>query len=115
MKLTNSLSDQTALRELGERLSQKRIGLAWSQVELAQRSGIAKRTLERLEAGQSVQLVNLIRVLRALDLLTTLDVLLPETGPRPMDLLKLQGKVRQRVSRKNTAPPPANWSWGDES
>lgn len=115
MKITNSLNDQAVLQEMGSRLIQKRIEKAWTQAELSQRSGIAKRTLERLEAGQSVQLSNLIRVLRTLELLELIDSLLPEPGPRPMDLLQLQGKTRRRASRKAPSRPSTGWTWGDES
>jgi hypothetical protein len=72
--------------------------------------------LERIEAGASTQMTSLIRVLRVLDALPGLDSLLPETGPRPMDLLRRRGKLRQRASRRRSAArsaPP--WSWNDKA
>ena len=115
MKFTTHLSNDSVLSELGRRLAQARINSEWTQAMLAQEAGVSKRTVERLEAGGSIQSVNLIRVLRALNLLENLEAVAPDTGPRPMDLLKL-GKPRQRVSLRNktvheTTTP---WTWGDE-
>lgn len=115
MKLANPLSDEAILKELGCRLAQERINRSLTQEQLAHAAGIAKRTLEHIEAGDSVQLVSLVRVLRELALLEALDSLLPEVGPRPMDYLKRKGRVRQRASVPRVKEDPAKpWKWGDE-
>jgi transcriptional regulator with XRE-family HTH domain len=116
MKISNLLVDDTILAELGSRLAQRRIDLQLTQAEVAEQAGIAKRTLERIESGASAQMSSLIRVLRVLDSLPGLDRLLPESGPRPMDLLKREGKVRQRASRRRSPPERQKpWTWEDES
>ena len=56
------------LKELGIRLAQSRLQQNITQDELAQRSGIAVRTLRRFEAGHGGTAENLIRLLQALDL-----------------------------------------------
>ena len=115
MKLTNLITDDTVLRELGTRLARQRIDRSRTQAQLARRAGIGKRTLERIEAGDSVQLVSLIRVLRELEILENLDAVVPEAGPRPLDYIKRQGKLRQRVSTSGVKEKPeAQWRWGDE-
>ena len=117
MNINPDLNDEAILEELGKRLTQRRIELALTQQELAEQAGIGKRTLERLEAGASVQISNFIRVLRKLDLLDVLGSLLPETGPRPMDLLKLHGKTRKRASsprKKYKDNPDTKWAWVSE-
>jgi transcriptional regulator with XRE-family HTH domain len=115
MKFQSRLTDEAVRKELGARLEQRRIELSLTQAELAERAGIGKRTLERLEAGQSVQLTTLIRTLRELDLLENLNALIPEAGPRPMDLLKLQGKRRKRAySPRGKETNTNGWKWGDE-
>ena len=112
MKITPELTDDAVLTELGTRLARRRIDLQLTQEALAEQAGIAKRTLERMEAGYSSQLSSLVRVLRVLDALPGLDSLIPETGPRPMDLLKHKGKPRQRASGRRTARPAGKaWSW----
>ena len=114
MKFQSRLTDEAVRKELGARLEQRRIELSLTQAELADRAGIGKRTLERLEAGQSVQFTTLIRTLRELDLLENLNALLPEAGPRPMDLLKLQGKRRKRAySPRGKETKTIGWKWGD--
>jgi len=115
MKITTQRSDEAVLSELGIRIARLRLDLQLTQAALAEQAGVSKRTVERVEAGASVQLSNLVRILRALELLPRLDGLLPEAGPRPMELLKLKGKQRQRATaRQRTTPPAKLWSWEDE-
>jgi hypothetical protein len=87
-----------------------------SQVAVAQRAGVGKRTVERLEAGESIQSFNLVRILRVLDMLSELGSLAKPTAPSPMDLLKMKSKERQRASsgRKSgsVAAPASKWQWG---
>lgn len=121
MKIDNELSDESILTELGGRLAQRRIARSLSQAALAVEAGVAKRTVERAEAGKSVQLVTLVRLCRVLGLMEGLDQWLPETGLGPMALLKekLVGKGRHRERSHRTAPAmkPGGkpWTWGDSS
>ena len=112
MKIEELLTDSVILAELGRRLAQRRLELALTQADLAEQAGISKRTVERVEAGATTQLSTLIRILRVLELLHGMDVLIPDSGPRPMDLLRLKGKQRQRAARKKTAHDEP-WDWGD--
>ncbi len=106
-------ADETVLAELGGRLAQRRIDLQLTQADLAEQAGVSKRTVERIEAGFTTQLSTFVRILRVLDLLDGLNDLIPESGPRPLDLLKLKGKTRQRAVRKKS--PDEAWQWGDET
>ena len=114
MKISELTSDDAILAEIGRRLQQRRLESQLTQAELAEQAGVSKRTLERIEAGMSSQLSSLVRVLRVLELLPQLDTAFPETGPRPMDLLKLKGKERKRVSRRGIRERDSDWSWGDD-
>lgn len=115
MNLNPILSDEAVLQELGHRLSRRRVELALTQADLAREAGVAKRTVERVEAGESTQTANLIRILRVLNLFDAINTAIPEGGPRPMELLKLKGKERQRVSAKKRREQSQNdWTWGDE-
>lgn len=111
------LDDRAVLKELGARISQYRINFQLSQARLAEQAGVSKRTIERIESGQSAQMSSMIRVLRVLELLPGLDSLIPETGPRPLDLLKLKGRKRRRAysSRSKIDDRDAAWSWDDDS
>ena len=116
MKITDLLTDDAVLAEIGQRLARRRLELQLTQAEVAEQAGIGKRTLERMEAGQASQLGTLVRVLRALDAMPGLEGLLPEPGPRPMDMLKRKGKVRQRASGKRSGKPAGEpWHWGEDS
>ena len=115
MKITAALTDDAVLAELGTRIAARRIDLQLTQAAVAEQAGIAKRTLERMEAGKTSELSTLVRVLRVLDSATGLDGLIPESGPRPMDLLKQKGKARQRASGKRAAKPEAKpWHWDEK-
>jgi len=116
MKITGLLADDAVLAELGARIAGRRVELQLTQAAAAEQAGIAKRTLERMEAGQTSQLSTLVRVLRVLDAASGLDSLIPESGPRPMDLLKQKGKVRQRASGKRAAQAAGTpWSWDEKT
>ena len=111
-----SMADTAVLEELGGRLCRRRLDLHLTQAKLAEQAGVSKRTVERMENGAAAQTLSLVRVLRVLELLQGLDQLIPETGPRPMDLLKLKGKERKRASSGTTQiRSPKNWSWSDDS
>ena len=116
MKISNLLADDAILAEIGTRIARRRLDLQLTQAAVAEQAGVAKRTLERLETGHSMQMSNLIRILRVLDQLPGLDRVLPEAGPSPMDLLKRKGKPRLRASRshrpdQSTAP----WTWDEDA
>lgn len=114
MKISNELTDDAVLLELGQRLAARRVALRLSQAELADQAGLGKRTVERIEAGQSAQLNNWIRLLRVLELLPTLDALVPEEAQSPLALLQRQARRPQRVRQRQTEDNESNWTWGDQ-
>src|SRR6187399_732695 len=115
MKISAELTDQALLQELGERLARARIDLDLTQAALAEKSGVAKRTIERLESGEAAtQLSGFLRVCRALGLLERIDLMLPESTPGPMAQLKQKGPRRQRASsRKAIDERRKKWAWGE--
>ena len=92
-------SDAAVLAELGSRIAARRLGRQWRQADLAYEAGVSKRTVERIEAGVSVQTVLFLRVLRALGLLGGLNHVVPASGPTPMELLRLEQDRRKRGRR----------------
>jgi putative transcriptional regulator len=114
-KIEDQNTDAAILAELGKRLTQARLDRNRTQEELADAAGVSKRTIERLEAGQSVQLSNLIRAFRVLNLVQNLDRLIPQAAPSPIEQLKLHGKERRRASsRKAPLTASDNWTWADD-
>ena len=117
MRIDENSTDQTILKEIGERISTIRLNQNLTQADLAEEAGVSKRTVERLEAGDSVQITNLIRLLRSLGLQRRLEILFPEPVVSPIAQLKLHGKKRRRASSKGQqrSATGAKWKWGDES
>lgn len=114
MNISNLLTDRTILAEIGGRIMRRRIEMQLTQADLAVQAGVSKRTIERLEDGASVQLSTLIRILRVLERLPGLEQLIPSGEPGPMELLRNQGKVRQRASRRKVSVHEPAWSWNDD-
>jgi transcriptional regulator with XRE-family HTH domain len=115
MKITSSLTEAATLAELGARAQQYRVGLNLSQAELARQAGVSQRTVERLEAGNSVQVDKLVRILRALRLSANLDQLIPEANIRPIQLAGSKTEARHRsYKRRNTVASSKGWVWGDK-
>ena len=125
MRISSELTDAAIAQVLGERIARHRIEAGLTQAELAERAGIGKRTLERVEAGRGAELVTLIRILRSLHAMESFERLLPELPASPIEQLKLRGKQRQRVSHARRGAPlgrgrPVSegtsarpWRWGE--
>ena len=114
MNTLNRRTDEAILAELGARLSSMRRSRDLTQAQLAQDAGVSKRTVERIEAGESAQMTSFIRILRTLGLLDGLESFLPPPQPSPMDLLRRAGKPPLRATGKNVSSGEP-WSWADES
>jgi len=110
------LSSHSALSELAARLKAYRIDFPLTQKELADKSGVALRSILRMENGEDVQLGNLIKVLIALDLDANLDMLVPDPTKRPSFYLRDKSIVsqRKRVRKKEFHTPNTDSRWGDE-
>ena len=115
MEITRELTDVTVLAELGTRLAHHRLQAGLSQAALAREAGIAKRTIERIEAGYAAELGTLIRVLRVLGLTAGLESLVPAAIPSPIALLENRGRPRQRASTRRAAAAPGArpWTWAE--
>ena len=92
-------TDAATLDELGARIAARRLSRHWRQADLAYEAGVSNRTVQRIEAGASVQLTMFLRVLRALGLLGGLEQLVPPSRPSPMELLRRETNRRKRGPR----------------
>lgn len=130
-------TDLVILKAIGRCIADERLDNNMTQARLAEESGVSKRTIERLESGESVQLTNLIRVLRVQNKLPLLAQVFPEPAISPLQQLKIQSatqKMRKRAypsasdqsttdypsqnasqgGEVNEPPQKQAWQWGDE-
>ncbi len=105
------MSDDTVIAELGQRLRRHRLDRNITQAALAREAGVSAPTVQRLEAGASVQLSSLLRILRSLGLLERLETLVPEPLARPMELLQREGRRRQRAAATRPSDDGSPWRW----
>lgn len=112
LNISSASSDQL-LAFIGEQLEQQRLALNISQAKAASEAGVSRRTITRMEAGDTVSLDTFVRVLKVYGLVDRLAALFPDQSVRPLDRVKLAGKRRQRASSAKEAEAKT-WSWGDE-
>ena len=110
--MTQEKGAQKYIFELGQKIKTYRIYKGISQQELANRSGVSKRSISRLEQGDSMQLDNLFRLLIALDLSDNINLLVPDQTERPSFHLIEEAKKPQRVRRRKEVS--GDFKWGDE-
>ena len=105
MNYSNNDSPQYIASVLGERLKRIRLNKDMTQVEVADKAWVSRRTVLNAEKGE-VRLADLIAILGALDMLDNLNNFIPQVPLSPIELLKLQGKTRKRASGNNKQQKP---------
>ena len=96
-------SDAAILVELGQRLKDLRLSQNLSQQSLADITGLSRKTISETEQGEvNISLMTLIQLLRGLNSLDSFNQFLPKQELSPLQIAKLQGKKRQRASRKRS-------------
>ena len=104
-------SYQEYIKELGQKIKTYRIMNEMSQQDLEDKSGVSKRSISRLEQGESVQADNLFKIIIALGLGDNIELLVPDQTKRPSYYLeKTEGTVK-RVRKKREKN---EFKWGDE-
>ena len=92
-----SMTDSAIAKELAQRLEQLRLEANIPQKDIAKESGISEGTYRNAIKGK-MKLEVLISILRVLGKLDNIDSFLPATPFSPIELLKLEGRKRQRAS-----------------
>ena len=102
---------QEYIKELGKKIKLYRISKEMSQQDLADKTGVSKRSLSRLEQGESVNVDSLFKILLGLDLGDNIELLVPDQTRRPSYYLEKiddrQKRVRKKIEKKE-------FKWGDE-
>jgi transcriptional regulator with XRE-family HTH domain len=102
---------QEYIKDLGQKIKLYRIMKEMSQQDLEDKTGISKRSISRLEQGESVQLENLFKILLALDLGENIELLVPDQTKRPSFYLEKSDNRPKRVRKKTKKNA---FKWGDE-
>ena len=105
-------SYQEYIVELGKKIKTYRIMKELSQEDLSDKTGISKKSISRLEHGESIQMDNLFKILIALDIGDNIDLLVPDQTRRPSYYLENPDSGPQRVRKKRVK---TTFKWGDES
>ena len=93
----NTMSSSAICKEIGLRLKRARLNADRTQKEVASRAGLSVTAVQSVERGEAL-LETVVSVLMALDMLEQIENFVPEQEISPLQLLKLQGKKRQRAS-----------------
>ncbi len=104
MKNFDEMNDSAILDLLGERIKKERLNQNMTQFEIAQRAGMDRIVLTRLENGKGCTLGNMIKILRVLGKIDQLDLFLPEPGVSPVQLAKFTGQQRREASGRRGRP-----------
>ena len=95
------LSNENIYLEMGERVKNYRISMNLTQAQLAQKCGMPKRSVERIENGENRNLDNF------------LAVLIPKQENRPTEIIEKK-TVKKRVYHKKSETIKNSVKWGDE-
>ncbi|MFM2047558.1 MAG: hypothetical protein RI955_104 [Bacteroidota bacterium] len=97
-----AMTDKAIIKSVCNSLKQMRLNKNISQTELANKSGISRITISRMEIGKAINLLTMIQVLRALDELDLINEFIKEPEISPVMLMEAQQKYyRQKASPKN--------------
>lgn len=96
-----AMTDAAIAKELGQRLEQMRLEANVPQKAIADELGISEGTYRHAINGKA-KLEIIIGILRVLGKLENVDNFLPDLPFSPIELLKLDGKKRQRAVLKRT-------------
>ncbi len=102
---------QEYIRELGQKIKTYRIMKDMSQQDMEDKTGVSKRSISRLEQGESVQVDNLFKILLALNLGENIELLVPDQTNRPSFYLEKSDNKTKRVRKKTEKN---GFKWGDE-
>lgn len=86
---------------IGKRLRELRLAEGWTQAELAERAGLGRATIERLERTGVITLPRLLRVAAVLGFLDRFAEVVPVQGPRSLDELTRPRRMRARRKKGN--------------
>ena len=115
MNMIDDMNDEALMQEVGRRIAFLRRSSQIKQEELAEKAGISRYALSRLENGAGgIRLESFLSVLRSLNVLNRLSVVLPEPTLTPIQLVELEKKSEGALPKRiRTRRSSSNRLWGD--
>ena len=117
MMITNTMDSNNALKELAVRFRQHRVSSNISQKELAEKTGVSLKTIQRFEKGEEIGLSTFVKLMRGIELEHNLEGMIPDYTKRPSYYAAQSSysdyKLPKRA-RKKTENSNGEWKWGDE-
>ena len=121
MKIDNNIETKLLRKEIGARIANCRILAHIKQTELAERSGISRCCLSRLENGVGgVSFDSVLEVMRQLKMLPSLNLTFPEPTIPLHELVEKEKRsritlpVRVRDAKTKPVAKTGRPKWGDE-
>ena len=121
MKIDNNIETKLLRKEIGARIANCRILAHIKQTELAERSGISRCCLSRLENGVGgVSFDSVLEVMRQLKMLPSLNLTFPEPTIPLHELVEKEKKARitlparVRDAKTKYVVKMGRPKWGDE-
>ncbi|MFT3885102.1 MAG: helix-turn-helix domain-containing protein [Flavobacteriales bacterium] len=111
------LTDKEVLEKLGTEVRRMRLERNLTQSVVAERAGVDRTTVVKIEAGKASHLLNLIQVLRAIGRLDVLDNFHEEPHLTPMMALEQEAKYHRKQrkrassSKATIVPPKPKSTW----
>lgn len=93
------------LSSLGDQLRQERVRQRLEQRDVAQRAGVARTAVSRVENGQGGTLGTFVAIVRALGKEDWIASLAPQVSVSPMDLITRRRTAPQRVRNPRSTNP----------
>ena len=115
MNVVDDSSDSALLKEIGRRIAYLRINARLKQEELAEKAGLSRYALSRLENGAGgIRLDSFLSVLRCLNVLNKLSLVLPPPTLTPIQIAEMNRRIKAEPKRvRSKRNNSAKHVWGD--
>ena len=105
---------KSQLQEVQRKTKRYRIEKEITQKEMATRTGLSLRSIQRFESGSDISLENYLKILDALELSELVVGAIPDMDKRPSAYVdKYLNKTKKRA-RKTHGNSQIEFRWGDE-
>lgn len=116
MRIDNDITNVELLKELGARLRHERITQKIKQQDMANRCGLARTSLVKLENGDGgVRLVTVLSAMRQLGILHLLETAVPAIEVTPSEQFEMDRRKKPLPGRVRDSKPKSGriLRWGN--